>query len=335
MIGGKHRISLTPKSVLDRISSYDIFRYYMPNKNWKVNEVTLSPFRNEKNPSFIISNKSNHHLFYKDFGDMNYKGDCFTFVKQLYAISSLYEVLKKIDADFGLGIYNVTNVKDYKKMVESYSQPEVTKSYSFIQAVTRKFTNRELEYWNSYHQSLDDLKLNNVYAIKKVYLNRQLILLKDVEMVFGYLYDNHWKIYKPFADKKVKWVPNNTPIDVMDGKENIIDCDVAFIAKSKKDYMVMKKIHPCCCSVQNEGIGCFTKNNVDYLKSNSKRQILGFDSDVPGVTSSKQITKLFDFEYCNVPKQYLTEGIKDFADWAKIYGLKTVQDYLKEKNIIA
>jgi hypothetical protein len=87
---------------------------------------------------------------------------------------------------------------------------------------------------------------------------------------FGYLYDGHWKIYRPFANKKIKWVPNNVPITEMDGLDDIKDCDVAFINKSKKDYMVMKKVFPCCCAVQNEGMGCFSEENVNFIKENSK-----------------------------------------------------------------
>jgi len=95
----------------------------------------------------------------------------------------------------------------------------------------------------------------------------------------------------------------------------------------------MKKIFPCCCAVQNEGIGAFSPENVEYLKANSDRQILSFDSDVAGVTNSQQITKLFDFDYLNVPKKYLSEGIKDWADLAKDHGLKVIEDYLKQKGL--
>jgi hypothetical protein len=35
-----------------------------------------------------------------------------------------------------------------------------------------------------------------------------------------------------------------------------------------------------------------------------------------------------------VPKKYLKEGIKDFADWAKVYGLQPIEDYLKEKQLL-
>jgi hypothetical protein len=40
-------------------------------------------------------------------------------------------------------------------------------------------------------------------------------------------------------------MPNNVPLDTLEGKENIIDCDTAIITKSKKDLMVLKKVYPC------------------------------------------------------------------------------------------
>lgn len=332
MIKGVKKTKLCPESILELISEYDIFRYYMSNKNWKLNQVTYSPFRNENHPSFLIGNKHNT-LHFIDFADTNLRGDCFIFVQRLYNIN-FHNALKLIDKDFGLGLSN-SQVKDYKKFVSEYKQPEeAPKRYSLIQVVTRKFTNEELVYWNHYHQDIQDLRDNNIYSIKKVYLNKQMFPIKETDLRFGYFYDGHWKIYRPFGDKMNKWMPNNVPITVMDGKENIINCDVAFINKSKKDYMVMKKIFPSSCAVQNEGIACFSTDNIEYLKSNSKRQILSFDSDVTGVKNSQQITKIFDFDYCNVPKMYLKEGIKDWADFGKEYGLKAIERHLKQKGLL-
>jgi DNA primase len=332
MITGKRKEKLTPDAILTKISSYDIFRWYMPNKDWKINHVTYSPFRNERNPSFLIGNRHGAMSFI-DFGDTSRRGDCFTFVKQLHNLSTINDVLKLIDKDFGLGISGKPT-GEYKKITAAYKQPESEKRYSLIQVVTKKFTKEELAYWNQYHQDLQDLKDNNIYSIKKVYLNKQLFPMNDNDLRFGYFYDGHWKIYRPFGDKKTKWVPNNVPITTMDGKEDVKHCRIAFINKSKKDYMVMKKIYPCCCAVQNEGIACFSEENVDYLKANSDVQILSFDSDVTGVQNSQQITKLFDFEYMNVPKKYLKEGIKDWADLAKAHGLEAIEDYLKQKQLI-
>jgi hypothetical protein len=333
MIQGRKRIDLTPDSILNKISEYDIYKMYMPHQNWKINVVTYSPFRNEKNPSFIIGYRGGA-LRYVDFGDSSKKGGCFDFIMMLFNIS-LREALLMIDRDFDLGIVCGSSTKNYERIVSDYAQPTATsKREFFIQVKTRKFTHEELAYWNGYYQDVDDLRANNVYSIDTVYLNKQKFPIKDTELRFGYLYEGHWKIYRPFADKKNKWMPNNVPITMMDGLQDIKDCDVAFINKSKKDYMVMKKIYPCCCAVQNEGMGCFSEENVEYIKENSERQILSFDSDETGVKNSQMITDKFGFEYCNVPRLYLDEGIKDWADLARIHGLKTIEKYLTQKQII-
>jgi DNA primase len=334
MIQGVKRTHLTAEAILDKISDYDIFRFYMPHQNWKINSVTNSPFRKDSNPSFLIGYKSKH-LTFIDFGDSSIKGNCFTFVQMLFRLSTYDEVLRMIDRDFDLGISTGTSTQNYVRIISDYAQPTATmKREYFIQVKTRKFTHEELAYWNEYYQDIDDLRENNVYSIDTVYLNKKKFPLKDTELRFGYLYEGHWKIYRPFADKKTKWMPNNVPITMMDGLNDIKDCEVAFINKSKKDYMVMKKIYPCCCAVQNEGMGCFSEENVAYLKENSDRQILSFDSDETGVKNSQQITDKFGFEYCNVPRIYLGEGIKDWADLARVHGLKTIEKYLTQKEII-
>ncbi len=334
MIKGVKKTRVSTDSILSKISEYDIFRFYMPAKDWKLGQATYSPFRDEKNPSFLISVRGDSINFI-DFGDTSMKGDCFEFVKKLYNIPSFYEVLIKVDNDFNLGIGSGENSQDYKRIIKAYSQPEmIAKDYSFIQVKTRNFTHEELAYWNEYYQDIEDLKANNVFSIAEVYLNKKRIVLNNNELRFGYLYDGSWKIYRPFSDRKWKWMPNNVPITAMDGKDDITNCDVAFINKSKKDYMVMKKLYPCCCAVQNEGMGCFSDENVQFLKDNSNRQILSFDSDDTGVSNSKKITDMFGFDYCNVPRKFLKDGIKDWADLARVHGLKVIEDYLINKNII-
>jgi len=330
-LNGRKKQELTIETVLSKISEYDVFMKYMPGR-WKLNEVTNSPFRRDRNPSFVVGNKKGN-IYFIDYGDTSYRGDCFDFVSKLFNTNGIYDTLKIIDNDFGLGILG-KETGEYRRLIKEYKQPEEVKRYSFIQVSTRKFTKEELAYWNEYHIDIEDLRKNNVFSVSKVYLNKQLFPLKDSELRFGYLYGTNWKIYSPFADRKSKWVPNNVPITSMDGLTNIKNCDAAFIQKSKKDFMVMSKIFPCSCAVQNEGIACFSEENVNYLKSNSKKQILSFDADDVGVKNSQQITKLFDFDYCNVPKHLVAKGIKDWADWCKLDGLAPIEEFLKKKQLI-
>jgi len=336
MIKGTKRVQLSKELIYSKISSYDIFKFYMPNKDWQPNVVTLSPFRNEKNASFIIGPKGEGGvMIFIDFADSSLKGDAFTFVQKIHNIPTFYETLVKIDKDFDLGFTTSSVTKRYKKIIASYDKPIIVqKDYSFIQVKTRKFTVRELDYWNDYYQDIEDLKNNNIFSISEVYLNKKRIVIPNDELRFGYLYDGRWKIYRPLSDRKWKWMPNNVPITAMDGLDDIKDCHTAFITKSKKDYMVMKKIFPTVCAVQNEGAGCFSTENVEYIKANSEKQILSFDSDEVGVKNSTSITKMFGFEYCNVPKEYLKDNINDWADLAKVHGLKVIEEYLINKQIL-
>jgi len=333
MIKGNTKVDLTIDSILARITPFDIFMFYMPNK-WKVNESCLSPFRKENHPSFSINNRLGN-LSFIDFTNTKYKGDCFTFVKMLFNLNNIDDVLKMIDKDFNLGIHNGKLGQEYKIITQKYEQPEVEgKRYSLVQVLTRAFTKEELAYWNEFHQDISDLRKEHVYSIDKVYLNKRLFVLKDTELRFGYYYDGHWKIYRPHAPKAYKWVPNNVPITHLEGKNNIINVENAFINKSKKDYMVIKKLYPSTCAVQNEGMACFSNDNIEFLKANSKKQTLSFDSDIPGVTSSLDVTAKFGFDYCNVPRLYLKEDIKDWADLAKAHGMNTVEKCLIDKGIL-
>lgn len=336
MIIGEKKVieNLSVQNILSKISEYDVFKYYMPDHHWEINRTTYSPFRKENRPSFAIYSKDGR-LSFIDHSDISLRGSCFEFVKLLYNLD-YNAALEKIDRDFGLGIRNkpLDPNNDYKKIVTRYQQPEnLEKMYSHIQVITRKFTSEELQYWNEYHQDISDLRSEGIYSIKKLYLNRKLLPLKDTELRFGYFYDGHWKIYRPFGNE-FKWIPNNVPITMMDGKDNLKPDELAFIQKSKKDYMVIKKLYPHTCAVQNEGWACFSNENVEFLKANSNRQVLSFDSDGPGVKNSKIITEMFNFDYCNVHRYYLNEGIKDWALFAKTYGLQVVEHYLKQKGII-
>lgn len=330
-IKGQLREELTMDSILSRVSEYDIYRHFYG--DFELNQVTKSPFSVDNHPSFVIGNKygSISHIA---FNDTSKRGDCFSFVKQLYNLSSLNEALEKIDTEMGLGFRGVK--KDYKKVISEYKQPEVTKRNTVIQVTTRRFTKEELDYWNQFSISLDDLKKNNIYSIKVLYLNKAKFSLKETDLRFGYFYPEYmaWKIYRPLLGKKDKWLPNNVPITALDGKDNIKNCDTAFINKSRKDKMIIEKLFPCSCAVQNEGVACFSQENVEFLKSNSKRQILSFDADAPGVANSQQITKMFGFDYLNVPRKYLENGAKDWGDVTKQFGLNEVEKILKEKNLI-
>ena len=333
MITGTRRTQLTIDNVLQRISAYDIFRYYMGSRKWKLNEATLSPFREEENPSFVIGNR-NGYLSFIDFTTSS-SGDCFTFVKLLYNINSMDEVLKKIDSDFGLGISSIQNVGNYKIITGKYKQPEIElgKRYSVIQCITRKFTKEELAYWAEYYQDINDLRENSIYSLSKVYLNRQLFPLKDGELRFGYLIKNsYWKLYFPYASKKKKWL-SNVPLNTAYGLENLSKDKNTLIVDSLKDHLVCRKIYNNVVQVQNESISSISTETVEFINNNSKTVFVGFDADAPGKNASRIITQMFNWKHINTP-DYLLPEVKDWAGMGKALGLDAIKNHFIKKGLI-
>lgn len=333
MIKGTRKIELTPKSILNLISEYDIFNFYINERGWRIGQAMISPLRNENSPSFIVGNAGGF-LHFLDFGTGK-KGDCFEFVKEKFHMSSLDDVLKMIDRDFGLGIASNHNVGAYKVITSEYKQPEsLGKRYSVIQCVTRKFTKEELKYWEEYYQTEEDLYANKIYSIKEFYLNKRRFPLGLNEIRFGYYYpeaNGTWKIYRPFAPKKGKWI-SNVPLITVTGLENLCLGHNTLITKSKKDYMVCRKIYPYTCHVQNESIFAFSDETVEYINTHSKGVYYNGDSDEAGKAASYIITEAYKWKHINSPDRLLPE-VNDFAGWAKKEGLGKLELHFKEKGL--
>lgn len=331
---GVKRQLLTEETILQKVSEYDIYRFYL-GKDFKLNRPMHSPMpgRKDDNPSFVIGNKHGF-LYHIDFADSNYRGRCVDFVKQITMMSDYHEVLLRIDRDFGLGISSTTEIKDYKKIVAEYKPDKsVPKEYALIQCKVRKFFHTdELLYWKEYFQTEHDLREENVYPVTELWIDKVRKGISKTEMVFGYLYDDKWKIYRPHAaDKRDKW-RTNVPIDLMDGIENIKDCKNGLVTKAKKDKMVLRKIIPSVASVQNESVVAINEKNLQYLRDNSEVQWINFDSDAPGKKNSWHYTTEFGFKHINVPDDLYP--IKDFADMAKHKGLDAVREYFKTKGLL-
>ena len=334
MIKGKRKLDLTPDTILNMVSSYDIFRYYIGSSGWKIGQAMTSPLRKDENPSFVICNKGGF-LHFLDFGT-GVKGDCFTFVKEKYSLSSLDEALKLIDKDFGLGILSNHNVGTYKEMVKEYKQPEsLGKQYSIIQCKVRKFTKEDWQFWNSFHiteEDLANLKGVKIYSIEEAFLNKKKYSFGIGEMRFGYLHDGgYWKIYRPNADKKKKWI-SNVPLTTAIGLENLCLGHNTLVTKSLKDYIVCRKVYPYTCHVQNESVFAFSDETVEYIKSHSKGVYYNGDADVAGKAASYIITQAFGWKHINSPDRLLPE-VNDMAGWAKKEGLDKLDEHFKLKGL--
>jgi hypothetical protein len=280
----------------------------------------------------IIGTKSQSgDVVFKCFNS-SHKGDCINFVMQMFNLDYL-DSLEKIAEDFGLK--ESSNIK-YEQIIKELPKTTIIKQKKAPDIVvsTRSFNSNELNYWNDYYQDILDLKRENIYVPKKIWINKNPMYFNSTELVFCYYYPklDKWKIYKPFVKKNEKWL-SNVPLQTSWGINNINKENNTIIAKSLKDYMVLLKIYPHIVGVQNESIAAFSNDFVEKLKNNSKNIYYGGDSDAPGKAASYLITNEFEFKHVN-PIDELLPDIKDFSDWAKKEGLDKIQNHLINKNIL-
>lgn len=322
---------ITKEDILALVSPYDIYRKYFG--EFQVNKKYLNHLRGDKEqPSFEIRTKYSE-LTHVDYGCDFYRGNCINLVQQIYRCD-FNTALRTIDEDFKLGLYNKSVIRELESVI-TWKQPKIVeeKKPSVIQCITQKFTKLQLDWWNSYDISEEDLKKSEanveIHSIKSFYLNKDKMPVED--LIFGYLFEGkYWKIYKPL-NKKSKWL-TNCPIDVCYGLDNIKECNSSIVVKSVKDYKVCRKfLTSCCCGVQNESSVAISDENIEYIINNSLKSYTIFDNDEIGVKSS-QFYNSKGFGYWNVNKRYLTQyKIKDPSDFVNRYGGERLRKEVSKK----
>jgi hypothetical protein len=344
-VKGKIINHLDAETIYKKISDYDIYRSYIGH-DFDLGYSFKSPLRDDdNNPSFSIIRKDNGKYHHFDYGRFQHSGDAIDFVQQKFLLNYT-EALIKIDHDFGLGI--ASKKKDIKDIAESniIESPRIfTPSSSLIIrsnparkkyiVVTRKMNKEELDYWNMYHLSAEDLIKGEVFGVKAIYINRTKVGIRRTDLVFAYKFGKYWKIYFPNRSKDEKWM-GNVPFDTISNIGSISPGeDKVIVAKAKKDELVISKFMPKVCSVQGESSYAINKTNLELLKTCPIR-IICFDSDIAGIEASKYYNQ-FGFGWINPPRGYKDpkgKEIKDFSDLARYYGMEIVMAYFKRRGLL-
>lgn len=301
---------LTKEKVLSLVTEQDIIEAFLGDKI-KFKQPILSPFREERSPSFTFKKVSNKIIF-RDWGNGQY-GDAFNFVQSLYACSfneALYIINEKLNL-------NLTDTRveiplTFKQIVEN----DDNKEYSEIFILPQMFTTTDYKYWSSYGISLSTLNKYNVKSCKYVWLNNKLIsTYSNSNPIYAYVFkcNNNilYKIYKPFAEKKSKWMCNITPnciegFDMLDWVGDII-----ILTKSMKDVMCLRELGYNAFSLHGES-NMYPRELHDSMSKRFKRIVVFYDNDKTGIERSKMISNEYQIDMILIPDEYNVKDISDF-----------------------
>ena len=314
--------------VLSRIDESTIFSNYFG--EFELGAVYHSPFRQDTNPSTGFYISKNGGLIFNDI-KTGEKLNCFRYVKKLYGLKYDNEAIMKVAENFGL-IKGVEAKFDKARVF--HVQQEINKE-TLIQFEPAKWHKIYLDYLRQGDIDESDIPKGQFYPIKRLWLNKKEIETKEIRFAQLVFHNDklYTKVYSPHSTT-MKWL-SNIPLSVPFGMNTLkYQSDTVFIAKSFKDMMLLRKIFPDVIATQNESESALTDDTQEHLINKFNRRIIIWDNDKTGVENCTKFNER-GFGYFNIPNEYyLNFGIKDPFDYVSYYGIDSLKNLFKEKNLL-
>lgn len=321
--------------ILSKISDYEILQYYFP---FDTTKQYLSPFRKDTRPSLSFYKKGDEYLW-TDFGEGS-GGNWLQFLTKLFNLD-YFSTCRRINEDLKLGLFGEFKNKLYKDKLYTSKHPKIVANEQIkkeIKFTAKPFTLNDLKFWNSYSISENDLKNNEIYSIKKLWVTKNGVLtelpVNKNELIFAYRFilDNELeakKIYRPFG--KFKWFGNISAKHIEGLGRLQFKNDSVIITKSRKDFIILSRIFEDVVNTQNELPSAIPLKLDNFFDSYYKNRYVNYDSDSVG---KENCTKLNErgYKWINVPNDlYEKYKLKDFADVIQYFGYKEGYKILEEE----
>lgn len=316
---------LTEENVLNKITSYDIYSYYLG--NFKIGGKMKSPLRaKDNNPSFgIFVHKGNGKLLFKDH--LLGGGDCFRFVMQYFNVD-YWEALNIINNDMNLGLMSSSaTIKVRKEFVRSEFQPKVKERIE-IAIKARKWNDTDRLYWTEHHNiTMKTLEHFNVTPISHFSIDGRVMQCSPIAYAYT-LGKGGYKIYQPnLTVSKGKFMSNLDVRTPWQGSLNLPPKgDLLFITSSFKDVMVLYELgyHAMAPHTEHQ---LFDDKVYNFYNERWKQIIVFYDHDDAGITHSKKWEEKYGLKWITTDSKL---G-KDPSDYAKFNSLYKLGELIKSK----
>lgn len=319
MYSTRTAITMSLKDLLDKLTDYDIYSYYVG--QFKIGKLFNSPLRSDdKNPSFAIFKGMNGGLFFKDHGSGE-GGNAIKFVKLYKNINTKDELEREL-------------LRIVRKMNPNSGNAIRTYSYSVdsgptdIGIVRQPFTDVDKQYWKQFHISIDTLRKFQVFSIKYFLCNRVVRgTYKETSPMYAYKVDDKFKIYRPLASKYTKWRTNLTNRNVQGLSELPVEGgNLLIITKSLKDVMCLYEMGFNAIAASSETT--FVPDDIlDSLRHKWKNVIMLYDRDKTGMLESRKYSKQYKLDALFVHKRFKA---KDISDAVKDNSYNEVKQWLTQ-----
>ena len=335
----------------------DVFRHYLnvkftPNKRFK------NPYYNDTKASCVIYvNKKTGIYMMKDFGDMEYAGDCFWLAARELNMdmkNDFKQILRRINEDMHLGLL-MDSTNDYKTTGgEKYVAANGADSVSSRQEVAEKptaeeqlppqpnikisykeFSEEELKYWGKYGIKADTLKRFKVRSAKwlsgisKKDKPYKIISTPTEPMFVYHTIDDAVKVYMPKSIKQRFLYAHRPSGDYVYGLEHLpARGHMVFITGGEKDVMSLAA-HGFNAICFNSETATPPISIIENLHRRFKHIVLLYDMDSTGKDSSfrnEQVLQAYQVMRLELP----LSGSKTEKDISDFFALGHTAEELNE-----
>jgi len=313
MYSTKTAITMSLRDLLEKVSDYDIYAYYLG--KFKPGKLMNSPLRpDDKIPSFAIFPGKTGGLLFKDHGTGE-AGNALKFIKLYRGIDTREELEREL-----LKIVRQVNpaqtVRKAVRMAENASE-------TLIGIVRQPFTEVDKKYWKQFHISTDTLKKFNVFSIKYFLCNRVVRgTYKEDNPMYAYKVYDKFKIYRPLASKYTKWRTNLTNRHVQGLAELPQEGgNLLIITKSLKDVMCLYEMGFNAIAASSETT--FIPNDImESLRSKWKHIIILYDRDAAGMRNARKYSKEYKLDAIFVHKKFKAKDVSDAVKGNSFFVIK-------------
>ncbi len=317
-------LPITAQEILQKISEYDIFRYYC--KNFKeLDKSFCSELRSDKHPGCRVFLTFTNQVKYRDFA-ANQTLDCFQYVMEKYNLH-YYEALNVVAGDFNIRKNTITisprviAANDEFKLKMANIPREVK-----LEFVKQSWNLIDFEYWGQYGIDFETLDHYGVISAKQTYLlrgnHRVTFNYASKKPRYGYLFKDSSKAYSPYENKLGKWMNDGNSIEGWNQLDE--KADLLIITGGLKEVMIYHKMNINAIALPSETYN-LSEELVNKLKLKFDKIIVNFDNDKQGLISADKILEKYNINY------FCTNLEKDLADYVKGYSLEGAKLMIENK----
>jgi hypothetical protein len=278
-----------------------------------------NPFYDDKNESLSIYQDRTGRWYYKDYGDMNYQGDCFDFYALVYDIDvkqgfkDLLIVMKRVLEE---GISKVIEVKAILNKADSHIEDVTT-----IKLNNVKFTEKALQFWKQYNITEEILLLNNVAQVIGYHESnnngKDRYVTLNQNLVFAYQSGGMYKFYSPVPKKF--WSVGRKTREYRFGENLQLGSSIVFLVGGEKDVMTLHTLGYQAFCLSSET--AFPSHRlVKNLYEDDVNVVILYDNDNAGRQGAQKISKKYSWKIANLSNllKEVDGKVKDVSEYVKL-----------------